>query len=60
VLLHCNGQMAEMVEVATAAGTLAGQAERRAARALSFLRGAEEFDVAAAEMALEELTGPVA
>jgi beta-N-acetylhexosaminidase len=60
VLLHCNGSMAEMQEVASAAGTLAGQAQRRATRALSFLRGPDEFDVAAAEMALEKLVGPVA
>ncbi len=59
VLLHCNGNMPEMVEVAAAAGTLAGQAERRAARALSFLRVPDEFDLAAAEMALEDLTGPM-
>ncbi len=59
VLLHCNGDMAEMVEVAAAAGTLAGQAERRAARALSFLRAPDEYDLAAAEMVLEGLTGPV-
>jgi len=59
VLLHCNGDMAEMVEVAAAAGTLAGQAERRAARALSFLRAPDEYDLAAAEMVQEGLTGPV-
>lgn len=59
VLLHCNGHMAEIVEVAAAAGTLAGHAEKRARRALSFLRGPEEFDVEAAEMALEALIDPV-
>ncbi len=59
VLLHCNGDMAEMVEVASAAGRLAGQAERRAHRALSFLREPDEFDLAGAEMTLEALTGPV-
>ena len=60
VLLHCNGNMAEMVEVAAAAGTLGGVAEKRAARALSFLRGPDEFDLAEAELALATLTGPVA
>jgi len=59
VLLHCNGNMAEMVEVADAAGRLDGQAEKRAARALSFLRGPDSFDLAEAEMALEALIGPV-
>lgn len=59
VLLHCNGHMSEIVEVAAAAGTLAGHAEKRARRALSFLRGPEEFDVEAAEMALEALIDPV-
>ena len=59
VLLHCNGDMAEMVEVAAAAGTLQGRAQERAERALSFLRAPDEFDVGEAEMALEALTGPV-
>jgi beta-N-acetylhexosaminidase len=60
VLLHCNGQMGEMMEVAAAAGTLQGQAEKRANRALSFLREPDEFDMGETEMALEELAGPVA
>jgi beta-N-acetylhexosaminidase len=45
VVLHCNGDMAEMQAVAGAAGSLAGQAERRAAAALARLRATPEaFD----------------
>ena len=60
VLLHCNGVMAEMVEVAAAAGTLNGAASARADWALSFLRPPAGFDAAAAEDVLAELAGPVA
>lgn len=59
VLLHCNGNMAEMTEVAAAAGTLDGTSAERADRALSFLRGPEHFDQHAAEALLEQLIGPV-
>jgi beta-N-acetylhexosaminidase len=59
VLLHCNGNMAEMTEVAAAAGTLDGTSAERADRALSFLRGPEHFDQHAAEVLLEQLIGPV-
>jgi beta-N-acetylhexosaminidase len=55
MLLHCNGVMAEMEQVANAAGTLAGVARKRADRALSFLRRPDDFDVAQAERALEQL-----
>jgi hypothetical protein len=51
--------MAEMTEVAAAAGTLDGTSAERADRALSFLRGPEHFDQHAAEVLLEQLIGPV-
>jgi beta-N-acetylhexosaminidase len=47
--LHCNGRMAEMVEVAEAAPALAGEAAKRAAAALGRLRAPREYlDVAKA------------
>ena len=55
ILLHCNGDMNEMVQVADAAGTLEGLPLKRANRALSFLRTPDDFDVAEAERALERL-----
>ncbi len=60
VVLHCNGAMAEMSEVAAAAGQLAGASLARAERALGFLRTPQPFDVQAAEQALEQLVGTVA
>ncbi len=55
VLLHCNGNMEEMRQVADAAGTLKGTAAKRAGRALSFLRKPDEFDVAEAERVLDSM-----
>jgi beta-N-acetylhexosaminidase len=55
MLLHCNGVMDEMVQVAKAAGALEGVAMKRAERALSFLRTPDDFDVAEAERTLERL-----
>ena len=47
VVLHCNGDMAEMAAVIEGAGTLAGHAARRARAALARLAKAPEpFDVA--------------
>ena len=55
VLLHCNGDMEEMRQVADAAGTLKGKAAKRAKRALSFLRTPDEFDMAEAERVLDSM-----
>ncbi len=55
ILLHCNGNMDEMVQVADAAGRLDGLPLKRANRALSFLRTPDDFDVAEAERVLEQL-----
>lgn len=48
VVLHCNGDLAEMSEVAGAAPELTGIAATRAARALSMRSQGEAFDVAEA------------
>ncbi len=62
VILHCNGDMAEMREVAAHIPLLAGPAAERAARAEAE-RGAiyhgsgEDFDIGAAEARYSELTG---
>ncbi len=46
VVLHCNGRLHEMAEVAQAAGALSGAAADRAARALALRRGAVPVDAA--------------
>ena len=48
VVLHCNGDLAEMAEVAGAAPVLAGEAAQRAEAALAQREAPEEFDVDAA------------
>ena len=48
VVLHCNGDLAEMTEVAGEAPMLAGAAEQRAEAALALRKAPEEFDVDAA------------
>ncbi|HEV2652500.1 MAG TPA: beta-N-acetylhexosaminidase [Rhizomicrobium sp.] len=60
VVLHCNGKMEEMREVATEVKPLDGLAEKRAAHALSLLTTPEAFDPAAAEARLTELLGTAA
>lgn len=47
LVLHCNGQMAEMEEVADAAGGLSPAAAERAARALAARRAPEAADLPA-------------
>ena len=47
VVLHCNGVLSEMVEVAAEAPALAGDAARRAAAALAARKPPAPFDVAA-------------
>jgi len=61
VVLHCNGDLKEMQEVASVTPMLSGQAQARADAALS-LRGArEEFDVEAARKTfLKMLAGDAA
>jgi beta-N-acetylhexosaminidase len=60
LVLHCNGRMDEMREVADAAPPLTGEALRRAERALSLRRVQGEFDVAAARAHFAILMKPQA
>lgn len=48
VVLHCNGDLAEMTQVAGAAPELAGAAAQRAEAALAQRKASDEFDVDAA------------
>jgi beta-N-acetylhexosaminidase len=48
VVLHCNGRLEEMQEVATAAGPLRGMSLRRARAALKLARRPQPFDEKAA------------
>jgi beta-N-acetylhexosaminidase len=57
VVLHCNGKMDEMREVAGEVKELDGAALRRAEHALSHLSAPDAFDPAAAEARLAELMG---
>lgn len=58
IVLHCNGDMDEMVAVAKAVPLLAGEAERRCAKALSEWKAPEAgFDKTAAWNEFCELTG---
>ncbi len=45
VVLHCNGNLAEMREIANVVPALAGEAARRADAALARRKAPEEFDV---------------
>jgi beta-N-acetylhexosaminidase len=55
VVLHCNGEMAEMEAAVEAAGTLAGPSQVRAESALARRVPPEPFDMCAAEAELERL-----
>jgi beta-N-acetylhexosaminidase len=55
IVLHCNGKMDEMREVAGEVKPLEGNALRRAEHALSHLSVPDEFDPAAGEARLTEL-----
>lgn len=55
IVLHCNGDLAEMEAVAAAAGTLSGDSEMRATRALASRRPPEPLDIRAAEAELRAL-----
>jgi beta-N-acetylhexosaminidase len=57
VVLHCNGGMDEMSEVAKEAKTLDGVSLKRAEQALDHLSVPDTFDPAAAEARLAELLG---
>ena len=55
VVLHCNGDFAEMAAVAAEAPMLAGLAAARADAALAMRRGAEDFDVNAARKVFAQM-----
>jgi len=57
VALHCNGVLAEMVDIAAACPTLGAQARRRLARAESIRPPPQPFDVDAATARLAALMG---
>lgn len=57
VILHCNGDMAEMREIAAVVPQLSGAAAQRAARAEAERGWAQPFDPSAAEARYAELTG---
>ena len=57
VILHCNGEMAEMEEVVAEAGRMTPEAERRAARALEDRVAPGEVDIPALEAELRALQG---
>lgn len=54
-VLHCNGDMAEMKDVATELRPLEGLWLKRAEQAMSHLKGVAEFDRIVAEARLKEL-----
>jgi beta-N-acetylhexosaminidase len=57
IALHCNGRLAEMVEVLDAAGPLEGESAARAAAALACAKAPQAFDPAAGEARLGALLG---
>lgn len=57
LVLHCNGEIGEMTEIAECAPPLTGAAARRAARAEAERHAPEPCDIAAAEARYKELTG---
>ncbi|MEI9993842.1 MAG: beta-N-acetylhexosaminidase [Rhizomicrobium sp.] len=59
VILHCNGKMDEMREVASEVKVLDGAGLRRAEHALSLLSVPDAFDPAAAEARLAELMSAI-
>ena len=55
IVLHCNGKLDEMRAVAAVSPVLAGEAERRAQRALAVRRSPQPFDRAAGRLELDSL-----
>src|SRR6202012_320392 len=60
VVLHCNGGMDEMKQVATELKPLDGEAARRAQAAMGRLEPPEDFDAGAGNARLNELLGMAA
>lgn len=59
LILHCNGDAAEMTEIEAAARPLDADGVRRLARALDLVQGPQPFDRKAALMELGDLLGRV-
>jgi len=57
VILHCNGTLAERIEVAEAAGEMTDAAQRRALRVLSYRQKPDEIDITALDAQLKVLLG---
>ena len=57
IALHCKGEMAQMIAVATAAGAMSAAAQSRARAALARRVPASPIDIAAAEAELSGLLG---
>jgi beta-N-acetylhexosaminidase len=57
MVLHCNGNLDEMREVARQSPVLSGRALERAKRALASRKPPQPFDRAAARAELDELVG---
>ncbi|HEY6027799.1 MAG TPA: beta-hexosaminidase, partial [Pseudolabrys sp.] len=57
VVLHCNGNLAEMTQVAGAVPALAGEAAARAEAALMRRSAPDEFDVAEARQIFNAMVG---
>jgi beta-N-acetylhexosaminidase len=57
VVLHCNGDLAEMAAVAGATPKLAGDAEKRADAALGQRNAPQDFDVEAARKIFTQMIG---
>jgi len=55
LVLHCNGDLAEMAEAAAGAGALAGKAEARFDAAFGVTKAVQPFDSAAAEAQLAKV-----
>ncbi len=60
VVLHCNGRLAEMEQVASAAPPLAGEAARRAAVALAARKAAKPIDLPSARAEFARMMAGVA
>ena len=58
MILHCNGEMREMEEVASVCPVLEGRALERAQAAEAMLREPGEFDVDAARARYRDLLEP--
>jgi beta-N-acetylhexosaminidase len=57
VILHCNGEQAEIEAVTSVAGPLSPEADRRAARALTYAKPPEYIDIPDLEAEFEALIG---